>query len=118
MDCPGGDFMELSDMHPWGSWMIVERDQPRDTTESGLIIPEKSKQDCCEVTVLKCGQEAAIPWMGKPGEGFDAGQRLVIGQFDGIDMKIGMGEGEEEKHITLIQPDAVVCLLGGNHASP
>jgi co-chaperonin GroES (HSP10) len=108
--------MELKDMHPCGNWMIVERDQPRDTTESGLIIPEKSKQDCCEVTVLKTGPGRDA--YAVPLREFKPGERLVIGQFDGIDMKIGMGEGEEEKHITLIQPDAVVCLLGGNHASP
>ena len=96
--------MQLEDMQPWSSWLIVERDVPRESTGGGLLIPEGAKEDCCEVTVLKVGLAPLL-------EGIMTGDRLVIGEFDGIDMEVGLGEGEERRSITMIQPDAVVCSL-------
>jgi chaperonin GroES len=64
---------------------------------SGLIIPEKAREKPTTGKILRFGHLV---------EGLETGQRIVIGKWDGNDMKC-----QDGTHISLIQPDDIIALI-------
>jgi chaperonin GroES len=57
--------------------VLVERDDPKTRTESGLYLPDKAKETLQMGTVLAAGPKA---------EGIAVGQHVLFAKFSGIEV--------------------------------
>lgn len=66
---------------PIGDKLVVELDEPEETTPSGIIIPDQAKEKTTAFAkVLALGSQEEWP--------FKMGQRIIIDKYAGTDIKI------------------------------
>ena len=92
------DTLSIDELEPWGEWIVTRRDHETEETESGLIIPEKYRNRPLACTVVRAGP--SVEWLS-------AGARILIGRWDGTDIKLRDGTW-----VCLVRPSEVVCLIG------
>ncbi len=92
--------ISTKELEPFHDWVIVKRDHEVSETESGLIIPEKYRDKPLACTVIRAGWE--VDWLAE-------GDRILIGRWDGTDMKCNDGSW-----ITLVKPEDIVCRVNAS----
>jgi len=85
------------ELRPLWDWVLVERDAPETETNEGLIIPDKSVVQSTKCTVIT---------MGALVKEFLPGDEVVIGQYEGIDLRL-----QDGRKMTLVSPREILCRL-------
>ena len=92
------DKLSIDELEPWGEWIVTRRDHQTEETETGLIIPEKYRDRPLACTVVRAGP--SVEWLSE-------GSRILIGRWDGTDIKLNDGTWA-----CLVRSSEIVCLIG------
>jgi chaperonin GroES len=94
-----------TEIRPLGDRIVVRREKPPEKSAGGIIFPDTAKAKPLEATVIACGPGALVE--GKRIEpSVKAGDRVVIGQYSGIEIVL---DGVE--HLVVHESDIVGELV-------
>lgn len=80
-------------IRPLHDKILVERDEPEQTTAAGIIIPESGKERPKTGTVIAVGDGSLNTETGQRiPMGIKAGQRVIFTSYAGTDVKLGDDE--------------------------
>lgn len=80
-------------IRPLHDKILVERDEPEQTTAAGIIIPESGKERPKTGTVIAVGDGSLNTETGERiPMGIKAGQRVIFTSYAGTDVKLGDDE--------------------------
>lgn len=95
------DADKLPPLEPMHNKVIVYRDQTKDVTEKGIIIPDSAKKKTNTGTVIGAGPGTAeFPMLCK------VGNKVIFGQFSGTEF-----EFEETEYLILSAVSDVIAIV-------
>ena len=91
-------------LKPLGDRVVLKQQEPEETTQSGIILPDSAKEKPQAAVVVAVG-----PGIEKDGKKVEMqvkpGDKVIYSQYSGTDVKL-----EDEKYIIVGQDDIIAIV--------
>jgi chaperonin GroES len=94
----------MSIVRPLHDRLLVRRLEAKETTESGIVVPDSAKEKPQSGEVLAVGEGATLENGKKIAPEVKPGDRILFGKYAGTDLKI---DGDE---VLLVREDEVLAI--------
>jgi chaperonin GroES len=102
----------MSKIHPFGDKILVRRQEPKDRSKGGIILPDTAKEKPQQGEVLAVGPGKLLEDGSIAHSGLLAGQLVVFGSYSGVEV-----EQDGEKYL-LISQDAILAVIQPTETNP
>lgn len=94
----------MSNVRPLHDRLLVRRLEEKETTRSGIVIPDSAKEKPQSGEVLAVGSGMTLPSGKKIAPEVKPGDRILFGKYAGTDLKI---DGDE---VLIVREDEVLAV--------
>ncbi len=92
--------------------ILIERDQEREVTANGVIIPEISQEKTLRGTVIACGEGRLTPDGQLVPIHFEPGERVLFGLYAGLKVPDTAADGQpidvEKSRLLMVREDEIL----------